>query len=1280
MNKRLVPANPFTSVHPSAVPFEAGCSYNRNCETGRGIWQIGERYRRWQPAPEREYTFTNTSADEAFETAWVTGTAVAQAARGVSIPFKVAAYALTANDSAATSPMSSGQQSHKLTVTLGLPIADEVRVDEIKVRVRREFDPDDASIGTDYADDLCILRVNGVDEADASESARVPSTFQYQEYSFVGPWDGTDVNAGLAVDLGWIAFGAYSAGDFTVLKSTYGAVSATDSDPQSVSAEVTPRFVYDLTWTGSGPAPSHVKVQLEAESIASLSFGTSTFPTPPGDGIFTSAALADNGIGEREQNSSTLASSVVSASAGPQTITFFLPVAEDGTAQFDFTMAASASAESTVAATTGGLVCNVSCTETFTVLDYTPSVGTLKVDDVQAKALYTVLGSTTTVTVEFQEAQGIAYSDFNDYDRLAAVWGRGIFNVNGIYSSTSLGTVDHWSLELSERLLESGAWSVWVHDGKFFYAHPDGGVFYQPVDQYTVNELFRDSQSPGSTGDATYAVLRPPYIDDSEMDDAVDLVNGLHSARSSGGDWDTGSSTSTNRIGTAEVDAATKLATISGSAGPEWRGGWMQFEVIFASARDWEGHDFLGFKIEHRKSEDDSWGHQPNVYLAAAGLHQLQLEDADGTIETFTPQVKVSVESSGTYYYAYYDVTGRTGALDMSAIKEFRLRFGAQAEGAYSFRIAEILLGGTFYQDLVETASDADTSNMLNSIYAYRYYEDGEANKARKLSVPDSEWLGSKQTPSLPYLFSTVQVVVPVGDAPYTSAGKIELYRSVDGSWRLIEVAANTQPLKFEDSLSDSVIDPDTTTYPGEIRNERVRLTRSGTVSGGTFTLTFDGQTTTAIAWNASASTIQSALEALSNIAVGEVTLTGDWTTFIDIEFTGTKAETNVPDMTIDDALITGGGSVELEVLYDGCGEVLDFSNTTPSESGSVLDITFGCSWKGSNVYLGRDGKAYFSRTNAFSEVLWDNVVLTNDPGSTDLGPARTSVVPDNLKDPLVLAVPAENLYVATSSEVYVFVSGETAANSSYPRKIDGARGAIGKRAGCVYGDSALIGCKDGLWRIKKSTDYGEQPDDLQEVTKGIRGDWEWLLGEAGERLVVRSHFGDIWAFCEQRFICLTRRGSVIPGQWASGAHVHDAVSTKHGLLAQLEDGRMAVVGAYKTDGGTDLAGDHGDVPTWVYRTGQSVEPWSPLRAVVYSGGATGPSQKSATVKAITAVGDIQLSYPEVEKVRNKPFARFKNSSEPGSGFVTIEVSGSAHDEVYMVEIETVRTDWKRDA
>ncbi len=52
-------------------------------------------------------------------------------------------------------------------------------------------------------------------------------------------------------------------------------------------------------------------------------------------------------------------------------------------------------------------------------------------------------------------------------------------------------------------------------------------------------------------------------------------------------------------------------------------------------------------------------------------------------------------------------------------------------------------------------------------------------------------------------------------------------------------------------------------------------LTTTGTVSGGTFTITYNAQTTAGIPWNATAAQVQDALEALSNVAPGDVIVTG---------------------------------------------------------------------------------------------------------------------------------------------------------------------------------------------------------------------------------------------------------------------------------------------------------------------------------------------------------------------------------------------------------------------
>ncbi|TKJ34111.1 MAG: hypothetical protein CEE38_18775 [Planctomycetes bacterium B3_Pla] len=94
--------------------------------------------------------------------------------------------------------------------------------------------------------------------------------------------------------------------------------------------------------------------------------------------------------------------------------------------------------------------------------------------------------------------------------------------------------------------------------------------------------------------------------------------------------------------------------------------------------------------------------------------------------------------------------------------------------------------------------------------------------------------------------------------------------------------------------------------------NEIQTVSIAGGPTGGTFTLTYDGQTTAAIAWNATAAAVDAALEALSNIGAGNVICTGPPPpgTAITVEFTGALAGQDVAMMTVDTTNLTGGAPV----------------------------------------------------------------------------------------------------------------------------------------------------------------------------------------------------------------------------------------------------------------------------------------------------------------------------------------------------------------------------------
>lgn len=88
--------------------------------------------------------------------------------------------------------------------------------------------------------------------------------------------------------------------------------------------------------------------------------------------------------------------------------------------------------------------------------------------------------------------------------------------------------------------------------------------------------------------------------------------------------------------------------------------------------------------------------------------------------------------------------------------------------------------------------------------------------------------------------------------------------------------------------------------------------------TGGTFTITFTGQTTGAITVTTlTAAILQTALEALSNIAPGDVVVAGSAGVYT-VTFTGVYANTNVAQMTLGVGSLTGGSAAVYTVRAGG--------------------------------------------------------------------------------------------------------------------------------------------------------------------------------------------------------------------------------------------------------------------------------------------------------------------------------------------------------------------------
>jgi len=150
----------------------------------------------------------------------------------------------------------------------------------------------------------------------------------------------------------------------------------------------------------------------------------------------------------------------------------------------------------------------------------------------------------------------------------------------------------------------------------------------------------------------------------------------------------------------------------------------------------------------------------------------------------------------------------------------------------------------------------------------------------------------------------------------WTEVEATSTYEYIDGVqtyYVLLVARTKGMPVTITASTTRSFSVTVTTVREGAaISNEVQTVQLAGVPTGGTFTLTFDGQTTGNLAWDISAAALVTALNLLSNIAPGDVTATlagsgtvADpyiWT----VTFTGTYAGVNVPQMTGDGTLLTG--------------------------------------------------------------------------------------------------------------------------------------------------------------------------------------------------------------------------------------------------------------------------------------------------------------------------------------------------------------------------------------
>lgn len=90
--------------------------------------------------------------------------------------------------------------------------------------------------------------------------------------------------------------------------------------------------------------------------------------------------------------------------------------------------------------------------------------------------------------------------------------------------------------------------------------------------------------------------------------------------------------------------------------------------------------------------------------------------------------------------------------------------------------------------------------------------------------------------------------------------------------------------------------------------SNEVQTVGLGSASAGTVTITFDGETTAAIAYDATASAVSAALLLLDNVNAGDITVTGGpFPGVITLTFGGAYLGQNVPQVLVTPSGLTGG-------------------------------------------------------------------------------------------------------------------------------------------------------------------------------------------------------------------------------------------------------------------------------------------------------------------------------------------------------------------------------------
>lgn len=334
---------------------------------------------------------------------------------------------------------------------------------------------------------------------------------------------------------------------------------------------------------------------------------------------------------------------------------------------------------------------------------------------------------------------------------------------------------------------------------------------------------------------------------------------------------------------------------------------------------------------------NEDWGelamNEPNRGYYGARLAKLPFR-GDLTYEGFMYHARSGIEggvspttiSTGIYQYEYLaDLTSDT--LDSQTIKEgdnltaYQLSYGLVESYRLSFNTLTAPGNAPWQIDVNYIGQDKVPASFDAGAVAPSYWETAMGHLTRCYLGPvATDWASLSEQVGL----LAIDQTIPTGVTPRIYGAANDTFQfhgrqKVDptGNWTFFATAATLSALfsPFQVNSGGPVM--------AELRariqargsnisgtNDVQTLTPSATTAtGGTFTITFGSVTSAPIPFNATASQIQAALWAMSNIGANNVLVTGSLASAIVVTFTNNQGDSAQTLLTANATALTGPGS-----------------------------------------------------------------------------------------------------------------------------------------------------------------------------------------------------------------------------------------------------------------------------------------------------------------------------------------------------------------------------------